>query len=57
LVADATATFNRADINGVDIPADVIQRIHLASLNGEFCQVLNTEELMRKFERNVDNFG
>lgn len=57
LVADATATFNRVDINGADIPADEIQRIHLASLNGEFCQVLNTEELIRKFEINVGNLG
>ncbi|MDP1625469.1 MAG: cysteine hydrolase family protein [bacterium] len=56
LVADATATFNRADINGSDIPADEIQRIHLASLNGEFCQVLNTEELIKELESNSGIF-
>jgi hypothetical protein len=57
LIADATATFNRADISGLDISADEIHRIHLASLNGEFCQVLNTETIIEKLGRNAGNFG
>lgn len=45
LVSDATATFDRQDINGNHIPADEIHRIHLASLSGEFCQVQSTSEV------------
>ena len=43
LVADATATFDRAGHDGVEYSADEIHRIHLASLNNEFCKVRSTE--------------
>jgi nicotinamidase-related amidase len=46
LVSDATATFDRADLDGAPIPADEIQRIHLASLHREFCTVLSTEKVL-----------
>lgn len=46
LVADATATFDRTDRHGVTHSADSIHAIHLASLDGEFCQVVMTEELI-----------
>ena len=45
LVSDATATFERHDINGKHISADEMHRIHLASLSGEFCRVLSTTEV------------
>jgi nicotinamidase-related amidase len=46
LVSDATATFDRRGVDGVNISADEIHRIHLASLNGEFCKVLSTDEVL-----------
>lgn len=46
LAADACATFDRADVNGVLIPAEEIHRIHLASLHNEFCTVRNTSEII-----------
>ncbi|TQV75083.1 cysteine hydrolase [Aliikangiella marina] len=46
LPADATATFNRLDINGNNISADDIHRIHLSSLHKEFCEVTTTDEIL-----------
>ncbi len=46
LVSDATATFNRRGTDGLEIPADDIHRIHLASLNDEFCRVLTTADVL-----------
>jgi nicotinamidase-related amidase len=46
LVSDATATFNRIGHNGKNYSADEIHDIHLASLNGEFCVVQTTEEVL-----------
>ena len=46
LISDATATFNRCDQNGVEYSADEIHHIHLASLNGEFCDVKSTQEVL-----------
>jgi nicotinamidase-related amidase len=45
LVRDATATFERWDIDGNHISAHEMQRIHLASLSDEFCRVLTTDEV------------
>ena len=42
LVSDATATFDRQDVDGEVIKAEEIHRVHLASLQGEFCQVTTT---------------
>ena len=46
LVSDATATFNRTGHDGIEYSADEIHRIHLASLNGEFCVVRSTEDVL-----------
>ena len=46
LVADATATFDRAGPDGVEYTADEIHRIHLASLHNEFCKVQSTERVL-----------
>lgn len=43
LVSDATATFNKKDLNGEDFSAELIHQTALASLNEEFAQVVNSE--------------
>lgn len=48
LVADATATFDRRGHDGVHYSADVIHSINLASLNGEFCEVRSTAEVLER---------
>lgn len=45
-VDDAAATFDRVDRSGRTIPADLVHRVHLASLNGEFCNVIDTTTLL-----------
>ena len=53
LVSDATATFNRKGLDGTDIPAEDIHRIHLSSLNGEFCRILSTAEVLSKYTHSL----
>ena len=47
LVSDATATFDRQAYNGVRYSADQIHEINLASLDGEFCTVRSTEDVLK----------
>lgn len=49
LVSDATATFNRRGLDGVNISANDIHNAHLASLDGEFCMVKTTDEVLIDF--------
>ena len=49
LVSDATATFDRRGKDGTRYSASDIHNIHLASLNGEFCDVLTTEQVLSEF--------
>lgn len=46
LASDATATFDRTGHDGSPHSADSIHDVHLASLNGEFCTVKTTEEIL-----------
>ena len=46
LVSDATATFERKDVNGEHISAEDMHRVNLASLNSEFCVVKTTAEIL-----------
>ncbi|RJS91990.1 cysteine hydrolase family protein [Salinisphaera sp. Q1T1-3] len=46
LVHDGTATFDRKGINGEMIGAEEMQRVNLASLNGEFCTVVDTSSVL-----------
>ena len=46
LVSDATATFDRTGPDGVHYNADQMHAINLASLNGEFCTVKQTEQVL-----------
>ena len=48
VVSDATATFNRCGHDGVEYSADEIHKVHLASLNGEFCDVQSTQDVLDK---------
>lgn len=48
LVSDATATFDRVDQGGEHYSAEHIHRVHLASLHGEFCQVMTAAEVLRE---------
>ncbi len=47
LASDATATFDRTGEDGTYYSADQIHNIHLASLHGEFCQVMKTKNLIK----------
>ena len=46
LIADATATFDRIGINGEKFDSELIHQTSLASLNGEFAEVITTEKLL-----------
>lgn len=46
LVDDATATFDRTGFDGVYYPAEQMHAVNLASLNGEFCTVLTTSDVL-----------
>ncbi len=48
LVADATAAFDREGYNGVQYSAEDIHQINLVSLNGEFCRVRTTEQVLNE---------
>jgi nicotinamidase-related amidase len=50
VVADATAAHNRKTYDGAIIPADEIYRGSLASLHGEFAQVVTTDELLHALD-------
>ena len=49
LISDATATFDRQGYDGTRYSADDIHKINLVSLDGEFCTVRSTEEVLQKF--------
>jgi nicotinamidase-related amidase len=46
VVADATATHDRTGADGTVYPAQTVHDLALASLNGEFAQVVNTDDLL-----------
>ncbi|HEY4734177.1 MAG TPA: isochorismatase family protein, partial [Gemmatimonadaceae bacterium] len=46
VVADATATFGRTGYDGKKYSADVVHGAELASLNGEFATVLESQEIL-----------
>jgi nicotinamidase-related amidase len=50
LVADACATFDRADVDGRTMTAEEIHRVHLGSLNGEFCTVVTAAEAVASLD-------
>ena len=48
LVSDATAAFERIGYDGIFYTGDEIHRVNLVSLDGEFCVVRSTEEVLRE---------
>lgn len=46
LISDATATFDRAGLNGETFDAETIHQTALASLHNEFAQVIDTATLL-----------
>ncbi len=46
LVADATASHDKQDINGESISAEAVFRVNVASLADEFCTVCVTQDLL-----------
>jgi nicotinamidase-related amidase len=48
VVSDATATFDKRDHRGERFPARVLHDTALASLHGEFAEVVEAEELLRR---------
>jgi nicotinamidase-related amidase len=50
-VGDATATFARTAVDGSSLSAETMHRAELASLNGEFAEVVTTDEVISRLER------
>lgn len=50
LVADATATFGRLDHKGVYYEPEVVHALALASLHGEFAEVIDLADLFARLE-------
>lgn len=46
IVGDATATFERLGPDGIKYDAELIHRVELAALNGEFASVKNSAEIL-----------
>lgn len=46
LVSDATAAFGRLGYDGVHYSAEDIHRVNLVSLDGEFCELRSTAEVL-----------
>jgi hypothetical protein len=46
LVSDAKATFDRTGEEGSHYSADEIHKVDLASLNGEFCKVMTSKQVL-----------
>jgi hypothetical protein len=45
-VADACATHGRTGADGTAYPAQTVHELALASLNGEFAEVVSTDDLL-----------
>lgn len=46
VISDATATFNRTALDGKNLDADSVHEYALASLNGEFATVVDTDAIL-----------
>ena len=54
LISDATATFDKVGINGEKFEAELIHQTALASLNGEFATVINSNQLLNSLTEKYD---
>lgn len=48
VIADATAAFEREGYDGVFYSADAIHAVNLVSLEGEFCRIRSTEDILKE---------
>ena len=48
LIRDATAAFERSGYDGVHYSGDEIHRVNLVSMDGEFCRIRSTVEILDK---------
>lgn len=55
VVNDATATFDRKDLNGNIISSDIIHSVNLASLKDEFATIINSDEVLANINAEVIN--
>lgn len=47
LVGDACFTFDRTSPDGDTIPASIVHQVHLASLHGEFAEVIVSDDVLK----------
>lgn len=52
LARDGTAAFSKTKEDGQIISADIVCDVTLANLQSEFCELLNTDEIILKFSNN-----
>ncbi len=55
VVSDATATFDKKGMDGTTHEAELVHRITLASLSGEFATVMDASTLLNKLEKGGGN--
>ncbi len=49
VISNATAAFECTGHDGVNYSAEDVHNINLVSLNGEFCTIRSTEEMLKRF--------
>lgn len=55
LAADACATTNRVDSDGVDHDPELVHAMAIASMDGEFCTAINTADILNLLKGDVDS--
>ncbi|WP_276391286.1 cysteine hydrolase family protein [Eudoraea chungangensis] len=50
VISDATASFNKTNKEGEEFSADLVHKVSLASLQGEFAEVIKAEELVSRYK-------
>ena len=48
LVSDATAAFDKVDIDGKTWPSEIVHAVSIASLNEEFATIISSQELLEQ---------
>ncbi len=57
LVEDACATTNRIGPDGTDYDPDIVHKLSIASLHGEFCTAISTEDALSLCMENADDLN
>jgi nicotinamidase-related amidase len=53
VVSDATATFDKQDLNGQCHTAETVHALSLANLEGEYARILTTEQVLESLKEKV----